>query len=700
MRGFALLLFLLGCTASIGWAQATDTLSVEDDVETLLEGAEDELADPEELADLLESLRANPLNINAATLNDFAAIPLLSPLLAQRIIAYRTAQGRFQSIPELQNVEGIDSDLFFALRPFLRIGEMLEAERARPSLYPQAPSFSQIARDLRYEVMQRYTRRLDLGRGYDDDTTRTTYLGSPERLYTRLRITARRYVSLNVTLDKDPGETYRWNPANEQFAYDFASAHLMIGSRGRLKTLILGDYIVTAGQGLTMWRGTGFGKGASTTTPMVRRGKGPTPYGSSDENRFLRGAAASVYVTPALVASAFTSQRQLDASFTEIRTDSTDREFVFSSFNETGLHRTTTELARRDALQESLVGGQLEYTGAALTLGVVGYGSRFASPVQTGTQAYQRFGFAGDEASGVGLYGQYFLPTALFFGEVSRVQSGAVAGIGGAQLDLSRAVDLTILGRSYPRDYASLHGFGFGERNGVTQNERGVYVGVRITPRRSWTIHAYRDQYRFPWARFGTLYPSRGWDALVRVEHRPRRWLLWYAQGRTETRESGADVERQGRTFESLRESTRQSFRLHGDYQFSRRLRVRARTEWSRFAEQGVTNTGILLYQEARFTPVSALRIDARLAFFDTDDFDARLYAYEYDLLYTFSVPAFSGRGQRAYVLIRWQPHDALQLEAKYGVTRFEDRETVGSGLDEVVGNHLREARLQLRWRM
>ncbi|MEM1093689.1 MAG: helix-hairpin-helix domain-containing protein [Bacteroidota bacterium] len=694
----AALLLVLPTLSAFG--QATDTLSVENEVEDLLEGVEDELADPEELADLLASLRDNPLDVNTASADDFASIPLISPLLAQRIVVYRTTQGRFLSIPELQQVDGIDGDLFFALRPYLRIGEALAPERQRASLFPQAPPLRQVLRDLRYDVIQRYTRRLTLGRGYDDDTTRTTYLGTPERLYTRLRISERRYFSLNVTLDKDPGEAYAWNPAQQQFGYDFASAHLMIGNRGRLKTLILGDYVVTAGQGLTLWRGTGFGKGAATTTPMVRRGRGPTPYGSSDENRFFRGAAASVYVTPDLVVSAFASRRQLDASFTDTRLDSTATALVFSGFNETGLHRTLTEVSRRDALEETLVGGQVEYQGDALRIGTVGYQSRFADRVQPGSQAFQRFGFAGDAASAVGVYGQYYFPTALLFGEVSRIRNGATAAVGGAQLDLARTVDLTVLGRSYPRDFAALHSFAFGERNGATQNERGVYVGLRVQPSRAWTIHAYRDQYRFPWARFGTLYPSRGWDALLRVEHRPRRWLLWYAQGRTETREEGRDVEQRGRITESLLDATRQSFRLHGDYQFNRRLRVRARAEWSRYSELGETSTGVLIYQEARFSPIPALRLDGRLAFFDTEDFDARLYTYEYDLLYTFSVPAFSGRGQRAYVLLRWQPIESLQLEAKYGVTRFEDRETIGSSLDEVDGNVLREARLQLRWRM
>ena len=39
--------------------------------------------------------------------------------------------------------------------------------------------------------------------------------------------------------------------------------------------------------------------------------------------------------------------------------------------------------------------------------------------------------------------------------------------------------------------YFFQHGYPFGERNGVGQNERGVYLGVRVRPSRAWTINAY-----------------------------------------------------------------------------------------------------------------------------------------------------------------------------------------------------------------
>ena len=151
----------------------------------------------------------------------------------------------------------------------------------------------------------------------------------------------------------------------------------------------------------------------------------------------------------------------------------------------------------------------------------------------------------------------------------------------------------------------SLHGYAFGERNGATQNETGVYLGLDLRPAERWSIVAYYDQYRFPWVRFSVPRPSTGYDALLAVAHRPRRWLRYYVQFRSETKEQGHPVmDLQGRELDGLRPETRQSLRLHGEYQFSRDLRLRARLEGIRFATTGQSDEyGMILYQDTRWKP-------------------------------------------------------------------------------------------------
>ncbi|MDX1532533.1 MAG: helix-hairpin-helix domain-containing protein, partial [Rhodothermales bacterium] len=451
----ALLLVLLSAAAP-ALAQAPpdepalpDTTGLGEPEAVLEPLVDDEISgDPTAVLELLTDLRETPLNVNAATAAELAQIPALSPILAQRIVAYREEEGPYQSLPQVRNVEGVTAEVLLEARPYLTIGEPFVAPQ-RPPRFPRVPTWGEVRSGARFEVLQRVSRRLDLGRGYDDvpgpdpaDTLfvpPTRYAGSPERLYTRLRATYRRQLSLNLTLEKDPGEAFEWRPENGSYGYDYASFHLAALDVGRLDALVLGDFVAEFGQGLALWRASGFGKGREAVRPLIRRGRGIRPYGSTDENRFFRGAAATVAVLPQLYATAFASRRDLDATVVEVDTTLVEApvtDAIVAGLAEDGLHRTPTELAKKDALEETAFGGALELRLDRFTVGAVGYRSQFAQPLARGDRPYERFEFAGDEARAGSVYGSGFFGDFQLFGEVAVAdgEGGAsVAALGGVE---------------------------------------------------------------------------------------------------------------------------------------------------------------------------------------------------------------------------------------------------------------------------
>ena len=98
-------------------------------------------------------------------------------------------------------------------------------------------------------------------------------------------------------------------------------------------------------------------------------------------------------------------------------------------------------------------------------------------------------------------------------------------------------------------------------------------------------------------------------------------------------------------------------------------------------------------------TPGRRLRLSARYALFDTDDYDTRQYVFEQDVLYAFSVPALYGRGTRAYLLAQIQATRHLTLWLRYADTHYRHQNTIGSGLDEIQGNARNEVKAQMRYR-
>jgi len=61
------------------------------------------------------------LDLNRADATDFESLPGIGPVLAQRVIEYRTAVGRFQRIDDLTAVKGIGPKIFERIKPLVTV---------------------------------------------------------------------------------------------------------------------------------------------------------------------------------------------------------------------------------------------------------------------------------------------------------------------------------------------------------------------------------------------------------------------------------------------------------------------------------------------------------------------------------------------------------------------------------------------------
>ncbi|MBW2092458.1 MAG: helix-hairpin-helix domain-containing protein [Deltaproteobacteria bacterium] len=66
-----------------------------------------------------KKLVGKTVNINTATAEELAQVPLITKELAQRIVTYREEVGDFQVLEELLQVEGFTRALLDRLKPFL-----------------------------------------------------------------------------------------------------------------------------------------------------------------------------------------------------------------------------------------------------------------------------------------------------------------------------------------------------------------------------------------------------------------------------------------------------------------------------------------------------------------------------------------------------------------------------------------------------
>jgi competence protein ComEA len=62
-----------------------------------------------------------PLDLNAATSEEMQRLPGVGPVLAQRIIDFRTQQGGFRTVEELRQVTGIGARRYADLKDLVRV---------------------------------------------------------------------------------------------------------------------------------------------------------------------------------------------------------------------------------------------------------------------------------------------------------------------------------------------------------------------------------------------------------------------------------------------------------------------------------------------------------------------------------------------------------------------------------------------------
>ncbi len=64
---------------------------------------------------------AGPVNLNTATVDDLDTLPGVGPVMAGRIIDWRTQNGRFASVDQLREVSGIGDRTFERLAPLVTV---------------------------------------------------------------------------------------------------------------------------------------------------------------------------------------------------------------------------------------------------------------------------------------------------------------------------------------------------------------------------------------------------------------------------------------------------------------------------------------------------------------------------------------------------------------------------------------------------
>lgn len=685
MRNF--ILFILLFVSSFSFSQEKNEI-IQQRIEFISEQLESEEIDLTNVVEALNYYFDHPINLNNTDAESLRELNLLSEIQINDVLLHVELFGKFISIYELQGLKYWDLQTIQLVLPFVRVDDKLDQLHL---------SFKEAIQNGNFESYFRYQRTPQNKSGYDDvpdsilNSSNSYYHGNPDKYYTRFRYSYRTNLSLGITAEKDPGEEFFRGTQSKGF--DFYSAHAFFKGGKYVRSVAVGDYQIQIGQGLNLWSGYAFGKSADATN--VKKTANPIrPYTSVDETRFMRGGAFELGAGKWSLL-AFGSYKKVDAS---IIADSTveDQEFV-SSINLTGLHRTNSEIQRRDGLGEIITGGNLKYTKRNFSLGIASVFQSYDKEYSKDTLPYNQFDFRGKSTITSSLDYTWVIKNFNFFGEVAHSSfSNGIAQIHGVIFSADSRASLSLVYRNYQKNYYSFYNAGFSEGS-KTQNESGLFAGGKFNLNKSWSFNTYVDFFRFPWLKYQVDAPSMGHEVLGQLSYKPSKTFEIYGRVREQLRQKNSRIS--DGTVTEIEDVIQRNYRLNLSYKIADDFQFKSRIEYVNIKRKSNQDEdGMIFTQDFIYKPKSfPIDLTLRYVLFDTDSYDTRIYSYENNALYVFSVPAYYYQGSRAYVLIRWSFLRHCDIWARYGVNVYNNRSTLGSGAEEIQGNVKSDITIQLR---
>jgi hypothetical protein len=366
-----------------------------------------------------------------------------------------------------------------------------------------------------------------------------------------------------------------------------------------------------------------------------------------------------------------------------------------SAFPTDGYHRTPNELAKKRAAMEQIAGANISVNRTNWHIGATAVYYDFDVTLIPRSYTYNHFAFTGKSNSNYSLDFRFRAGDAIFYGEQAFAQNGAMAMLYGVQMLIDERLYANVLYRKYAKDYHARYGNALGE-NSQNNNEEGFYMGLNWNPGGLWRFSSFYDIFRFPWLRFGADAPSFGQDAMLQADYSPSRNTKMYIQARYKEKEENAAET----TVSAITPVKTASLKMVFSHQILDGIRIGNHLEVKNYRKENTTSKGYFLAQDLSATvntfKSNPLLITLRYAFFDTDDYSSRVYSYENDMLYGFSIPAFNQQGTRLYVLLKYSLGRNFDLRFKYATTHYTNRTEIGSGLNIIRGDRHSEVKMQV----
>ena len=582
--------------------------------------------DYEQLQTDLYTLHESPIDLNNTSDEELTQLYFLSPQQIDAILAY-AYRHPFESLYELRLIPELADYEIRDLLPFVQITN--HQSPITNELYAK-----EVFAKAHHEIITRIdARNIEAYEGTDPIYTQLRY-----------RFDFRRRVTFGIQLRRPAGG----------FARDLQyGAYLQLNDiTPHLHTLVAGNFQASFGQGLVL--APVFHAGKSMYVTSIGQQREGLRYYSSVDGQGLHGAGATLRwewnKTTRLDVSALYSMRRAN-----------------------------------DSTWHHLLGANLTLRHKKLQVELTVIENLWSDSIHPYTNAkYNRHYFRGRNQAVIGASCRYNHGWFDVFGEVATSQNNEHSPITNNQSPITKShwgfgtiigsrfyptngVSLIALYRYYSPYFDNALGYAFSETSRLG-DENGGYLGFDITRLRNWRFIGYGDIFYFSGYKYGLGDATRtlGYDAMAEAQYHSnqkseiKNQKYWLAL-RARARKKGASTYSVRATFDWQRNGW--SLRTTADFNLTNQ---KSKIENQKSIPYGVSIAQDIAYNFQLSTFNFPLSLRLRVQAFDARDWANRIYIYEHDVLYAFSIPAVYGLGGRAYLCLRWQiiPQLALYFRA------------------------------------
>ena len=569
--------------------------------------------DYEQLQSDLYALNANPIDLNNTSDEELQQLYFLSPRQIDDILAYADKHP-FESVYELRLIPSLADYEIRNLVPFVRVSARTLEHN---NMYAR-----EVFTQAKHEIITRVdARNIEAFQGTD-----------PVYAQLRYRFDYKRKVLFGGQLRRPVGGKA------EDLQYGIYMQLTDIAPH--VHTIVGGNYQASFGQGLVI--APVFHSGKSMYVASAGQQKNGLRYYSSADGAGLHGAGGTFRWK-------WGKQTRLDVSAL----------YSLNKYKDTTWHHA--------------VGANLTLRHKKLEVQLTGMEHIYSDSIHPYRNAkYNRHYFRGYRQAVLGTSVRYNYGWFDLFGEIatSQNQEWGFGTIVGSRFYPADGVNLIALYRYYSPWFDNEYGYAFSESSRMG-DENGGYLGFDITRLKNWRFSGYGDVFYFSGYKYGLGNDTAtiGYDALFETKYHSNLQSPFNSQLSTFNFVFRLRAKRKG---------AQDTYSVRALFEWSRggwSLRTTADANY-------VESYGVSLAQDIAydFTPYTVnhtpLSLRLRLQAFDARKWENRIYLYEHDVLYAFSIPATYGLGGRAYFCLRWQIIKQLAMYLRVSETVYSDLRT------------------------